>query len=162
VIQFNAQICARDNPPLGYEMLWAVGIDACVVCSLQLAIFIIGFVFSVFDQVPIAKPSDLLYERELANGQIEVDIIEAERRFFCVYDPRFLLFYFLCNIMRMYKWVHGIKFQAICLPNGMIGNLAGRFQTCADGIVTHEQELCWAFGMTRTWPMYHARTMHCT
>jgi hypothetical protein len=31
VAQFNAQIMARDAPPPGYEMLWAVGIDACVV-----------------------------------------------------------------------------------------------------------------------------------
>ena len=33
VAQFNAQILSRDDPPPGYEMLWAVGIDACVVCS---------------------------------------------------------------------------------------------------------------------------------
>ena len=58
-------------------------------------------------QVPIAKPSDLLLTRALADG-VQVELIEAERRFFCVY-----------------KWVHGVKFQIICLPNGMIGNLAG-------------------------------------
>ena len=78
--------------------------------------------------VPIAKPSDLLYSRALADGSIEVELIEAERRFFCVY-----------------KYMHGIKFQAsrlftagasclmqadafvqvVCLPNGLIGNLAG-------------------------------------
>jgi hypothetical protein len=123
VVQFNAQIRARDAPPQGFEMLWAVGIDACVVCSvLQYASPLC--LFSALKQVPIAKPSDILYERELANGAIEVDIIEAERRFFCLCDQR-LLCCLLCNIMRMYKWVHGIKFQAICLPNGMIGNLSG-------------------------------------
>jgi hypothetical protein len=40
---------------------------------------------------------------------VQVELIEAERRFFCCY-----------------KWVHGIKFQVIALPNSMIGNVAGK------------------------------------
>ena len=59
-------------------------------------------------QVPVAKPSDLLYTRILADGSEQVELIEAERRLFCVY-----------------KWVHGIKFQAVALSNGMIVNMAG-------------------------------------
>lgn len=35
VAQFNAQIMTRDAAPPGYEMLWAVGIDACVVRSVE-------------------------------------------------------------------------------------------------------------------------------
>jgi hypothetical protein len=50
-----------------------------------------------------------LYTRALADGSVQIELIEAERRFFCCY-----------------KWVHGIKFQVICLPNGMIGNVAGK------------------------------------
>jgi hypothetical protein len=49
-----------------------------------------------------------LYTRTRADGRLEVELIEAERRFFCIY-----------------KWVHGIKFQAVTLPNGMIVNMAG-------------------------------------
>ena len=101
--------------------LWALML---VWCAALCTANPISFVFN-FEQVPIAKPSDLLYERELPNGRYEVEIIEAERRFFCVCDQRASFSLSLCNIMRMYKWVHGIKFQVICLPNGMIGNLAG-------------------------------------
>jgi hypothetical protein len=50
-----------------------------------------------------------MYTRALENGTVQVELIEAERRFFCCY-----------------KWVHGVKFQVICLPNGMIGNVAGK------------------------------------
>jgi hypothetical protein len=49
-----------------------------------------------------------LYTRILEDGSGQVELIEAERRFFCVY-----------------KWVHGIKFQAVALSNGMIVNIAG-------------------------------------
>ena len=64
--------------------LWALML---VWCAALCTANPISFVFN-FEQVPIAKPSDLLYERELPNGRYEVDIIEAERRFFCVCAQR--------------------------------------------------------------------------
>ncbi len=74
--------------------------------------------------VPIAKPSDIMCIRALDNAGdiVQVELIEAERRFFCVY-----------------KWVHGVKFQVVCLPNGMIGNLAGNllFEFDIVGNVSH-------------------------
>ena len=69
-----------------------------------------------------------MYVRTLADGTVQAEIIEAERRFFCVY-----------------KWVHGVKFQAICLPNGMIGDLAGRLLLQFDvQKLMHVQESCLA------------------
>ena len=48
VEQFNAQIMSRDDPPPGYEMLWAVGIDACVVCSVEILLCAINHLLLVF------------------------------------------------------------------------------------------------------------------
>jgi hypothetical protein len=93
-------------------------------------------------QVPIAKPSDLLYTRALADG-VQVELIEAERRFFCVY-----------------KWVHGVKFQIICLPNGMIGNLAGHIFHQFCNILTFFARRNRAWNPTRSAPL--RRVGHCS
>ena len=53
-------------------------------------------------------PSDVLFTRALEDGTYDVEIIEAERRFYV-----------------KHKHVHGIKFQALALCNGMIGDLSG-------------------------------------
>jgi hypothetical protein len=83
--------------------------DRCL-CGVQFPQTCPNFYFTAWFHVPIAKPSDMMVMRAInnANGVVEVELIETERRFFCVY-----------------KWVHGIKFQVVCLPNGMIGNVAG-------------------------------------
>jgi hypothetical protein len=96
-----------------------------------------------------------MYTRALADGNFQIELIEAERRFFC-----------------SYKWVHGVKFQVICLPNGMIGNVAGK--CCSDEFVRllsqpflfsgtvmgirHDQHLC---DVARTNDMLHMmHTVH--
>jgi len=51
VAQFNARILSRDVrdvPPAGYERLWAVGIDACVVCSVEILLCAINHLLLVF------------------------------------------------------------------------------------------------------------------
>jgi hypothetical protein len=68
--------------------LWALMLVWCAALKFCCALLITFCLFSPMKQVPIAKPSDLLYERELPNGRYEVDIIEAERRFFCVCAQR--------------------------------------------------------------------------
>jgi hypothetical protein len=74
--------------PPGYEGTWCPGIDATVM--------------------PIAMPSDILLMRALADGTFDLEVVEAERRFWVIY-----------------KHAHGIKFQALQLCNGLIGDLSG-------------------------------------
>ena len=74
--------------PPGYEGTWCPGIDATVM--------------------PLSMPSDVIMMRALEDGQYEIEVLEAERRFWVIY-----------------KHVHGIKFQALQLCNGLIGDLSG-------------------------------------
>lgn len=74
--------------PPGYESTWCPGIDATVM--------------------PLSMPSDVIMMRAVDDGLYEMQVLEAERRFWV-----------------MYKHVHGIKFQALQLCNGLIGDLSG-------------------------------------
>jgi hypothetical protein len=74
--------------PPGYESTWCPGIDATVM--------------------PLSMPSDVIMMRAVEDGLYEMEIVEAERRFWVIY-----------------KHVHGIKFQALQLCNGLIGDLSG-------------------------------------
>lgn len=74
--------------PPGYESTWCPGIDATVM--------------------PLSMPSDVIMMRAVEDGLYEIEVLEAERRFWVIY-----------------KHVHGIKFQALQLCNGLIGDLSG-------------------------------------
>jgi hypothetical protein len=74
--------------PQGYESTWCPGIDATVM--------------------PLCMPSDVILLRALEDGLYELEVVEAERRFWVTY-----------------KHAHGIKFQALQLCNGLIGDLSG-------------------------------------
>jgi hypothetical protein len=74
--------------PPGYESTWCPGIDATVM--------------------PLSMPSDVIMMRAVEDGLYDLEVLEAERRFWVVY-----------------KHVHGIKFQALQLCNGLIGDLSG-------------------------------------
>ena len=60
--------------PAGYETTWCPGVDATVM--------------------PLCMPSDVIFTRALEDGTYDIEIVEAERRFWV-----------------SYKHVHGIKFQ---------------------------------------------------
>ena len=53
-------------------------------------------------------PSPVLFARAREDGSYDLEIIDGEERFYCVY-----------------KHVHAIKFQALCLPNGLVADFSG-------------------------------------
>jgi hypothetical protein len=87
VVSFNAKILALEHPPSGIYSRAFGCIDA--------------------TQIPLNMPSPVMFATARADGSFDVQIIDAEERFYCIY-----------------KHVHAIKFQALCLPNGLIADIS--------------------------------------
>jgi hypothetical protein len=88
IASFNAKILALEHPPSGiYSRAFG-----CVDATL----------------IPLSMPSPVMFATARADGSFDLQIIDAEERFYCVY-----------------KHVHAIKFQALCLPNGLVADISG-------------------------------------
>jgi hypothetical protein len=88
IASFNAKFLALQHPPTGvYSRAYG-----CVDATL----------------VPLCMPSPVMFATARMDGSYDLQIVDAEERFYCVY-----------------KHVHAIKFQALCLPNGIVADLSG-------------------------------------
>jgi hypothetical protein len=88
IASFNAKILALEHPPSGIYSRAFGCIDATLI--------------------PLSMPSPVMFATARADGSYDLQIIDAEERFYCVY-----------------KHVHAIKFQALCLPNGLVADISG-------------------------------------